>query len=240
MPNASTSAGASRPAILPAPATTPKPPTVAGRKNRIGERDAAPIVHATSTPSTVARDELPAAHRLPARAAPLGGGDERGEERRHRMHDRRLVHAVPFERVDLIGVDHRRRAGGQSPAIDPDRRFLAGAPARCGLDELAHARRARAARADAEGVQDERLRRFDRTRRQILVARARDELGEREDGIDHAPDQVFRGGDLISIATQSSSASLQCGTPRGCSQASPARAMNSRPSMTSRMLPLTR
>ena len=40
--------------MRPAPATTPKPPTVAGRKNRIGERDAAPIVHATSTPSTVA------------------------------------------------------------------------------------------------------------------------------------------------------------------------------------------
>ena len=89
-------------------AIEPNMPAVAGRKNLSGPLTATPSAATTSTPATTAA----------RKSAPLTGRSARLRQQHrehacHRMRDRRLVDAVIFLRMDLIGVDEGRMWSGQ-------------------------------------------------------------------------------------------------------------------------------
>ena len=91
---------ASNPRSLPIAAVAAKAPAVAGLKNRSGAFEATPSPAATSTPSAIAARNVPTGN--PAGA--LGMRDGRGQQNRHRVDHRGLVHAVVLRIVDLIAV----------------------------------------------------------------------------------------------------------------------------------------
>jgi len=90
-------------------------------------------------------------------AFPFRPPEEHRQARRHRMDDRRLVYAVEFLAVDLMGVEHRRVHERQLFAAAEHRRLLRPADAGEHVEDLAAPRRLAAGNSDCQRIGDEGL-----------------------------------------------------------------------------------
>ena len=191
-------------------AAAPNAPAVAVRKNRKRLFDATPRLHATSTPSARAGQEVPSPDAALALRPREGGGDGNGE----RVDDGLLVHAVELRVVDLEGVAHGGPGRGEARAVRPHPCLVAGARQTLGLDEVPGPGPGASRRPHSQGVEEERAGRGRGERRNIVAAGFRDVLGKPPDGIPFAHDRRrCAAGAFIDVPI--------CATHTGCN--SPAR-----------------